>query len=184
MYQVATYDAGLVAQWCPDPKEPVVPPILVENVVAIPLEEDDPGAVVASGPADATAAGAEEKADEDVEAAKQARYISAFNPEAIPGACESEASLEIAALMQQLEDMDHAAQRSVAAEVESAVEGGACLVDDAGRERLLELAGEIRQRCAKLSRPEQQQKLQAELQKAALGLQEWQQPLVAMPMEF
>ena len=34
--------------------------------------------------------------------------------------------------MQQLEDLDHAAQRSVAAEVESAVEGGACLIDDAG----------------------------------------------------
>ena len=46
----------------------------------------------------------------------------------------------------------------------------------AGRERLLQLAGEIRTRCAKLSRPEQQQKLQAELQKAAMGNQDWQQP--------
>ena len=109
---------------------------------------------MASGPGDATAAGESEKEDVDVEAAKQARYISAFSPDDIPGAQESNASLEVAALMQQLEVLDNAAQRSVAAEVESAIEGGACLVDDAGRERILEICGDIHQKAIRLSRPE------------------------------
>ena len=121
-----------MAQWCPDAEEPVVPPIRVDSVVVVPVKEEDPGRVVESGPGDATAAGAMEQADADVEAAKQARYISAFNPDDIPGASETAASLEVTALMQQLEDLDQAAQRSVAAEVESAVESGACLIDDAG----------------------------------------------------
>ena len=76
--------------------------------------------------------------------------------------------------MNQLEQLDNAAQRSVAAEVESALEGGACLVDDAGRERILEVCGEIRDRAAKLSKEDTLQKLQAELQRAALGQQTWQ----------
>jgi len=79
-------------------------------------------------------------------------------------------------LMHQLEELDNAAQRSVAAEVESALEGGARLVDDAGRERMLDLCIEIRKRAEKLSKGETLAKLQAELQKAAVGTQEWQDP--------
>ena len=60
------HDAEIVAQWCPNAEEPVVPPILVDSVVAVPREEEDPGRVVESGPGDATAAGAMEKADADV----------------------------------------------------------------------------------------------------------------------
>ncbi len=62
----------------------------------------------------------------------------------------------------------------MAAEVESAIEGGACLVDDAGRERILEICQDIRNQAAKLSRPNKLQKLQTELQRTALGQQEWQ----------
>jgi hypothetical protein len=143
--------------------------------VAVPLEED-PGKVLARGPGDATVSGEQENADLDVEAAKQSRYISAFSPDDIPGAQESSASLEVSALMEQLEELDNAAQRSVAAEVESAVESGACLVDDAGRERILEICGEIRDSAAKLSQPAKMQKPQAQLQKTAMGQQEWQMP--------
>ena len=167
------YRADLVAEWCPNANDPVVPQIIMDAVVAVPLEKD-PGKVVASGPGDATAAGSMENADLQVEAAKESRYISAFSPEDIPGAQESSASLEVAALMNQLEDLDNAAQRSVAAEVESAIEGGACLVDDAGRERILTLCQEIRAQATKLSHPDKLYKLQAELQRTALGNQEWQ----------
>ena len=119
-----------------------MPSIVLDTVLAVPVDDSDP--LVASGPGDATAAGELERADADVEAAKQSRFISAFHPDDIPGASESTASLEVAALMQQLEDLDAAAQRSVAAEVESAVEGGACLTDEAGRARVLELCKAIR----------------------------------------
>ena len=63
-------------------------------------------------------------------------------------------------MMQQPEELDHAAQRSVALEIESAVEArlgdGACLVDHAGRERILELCEKIQKECAKLSAAEKQ----------------------------
>ena len=124
----------------------------------MPLEAE-PGKVVATGPADATASGETERADADAEAAAQARYVSAFSPDHIPGAQDSRASLEVSALMQQLEELDHAAQRSVATEVESAIEGGACLVDDAGRDRILEICKEIRTQAAKLSQPERMHRL-------------------------
>lgn len=150
-----------------------MPQIIIDNVVAVPLE-DAPGKVVASGPGDATAAGEIENADVDVETAKQARYISAFSPDDIPGAQESSACLEVTALMQQLEELDNAAQRSVTAEVESAIESGACLVDDAGRERILDICKEIRSHAAKLSQPERMHKLQTELQKTSMGTQDWQ----------
>ena len=150
-----------------------MPQAILDCVVAVPVQETA-GKVLASGPGDATVAGQQENEDLDTDAAKQSRYISAFSPEDIPGAQESSASLEVSSLMEQLEELDKTAQRSVAAEVESAIEGGACLVDDAGRERILELCKEIRNRAAKLSHPDKIHKLQAELQKTALGKQDWQ----------
>ena len=105
VHENTQYQQQLVAQWCPDPNIPEVPQIIVDNVVAIPVEED-PGKIVASGPADATASGEMDKADADVEAAKQARYISAFDPESLPGAGESAACLELTSLQQQLEDLE------------------------------------------------------------------------------
>ena len=101
---------------------------------------EEPGNVIASGPGDATAAGNEEQADLDVEAAKAARVINAFHPDDIPGAQESSASLEVAALFEFLEQLDSQTQRSSALETESCLESGACLIDDAGRERCLEFA--------------------------------------------
>ena len=40
------YRADLVAEWCPDANDPVVPQIIMDTVVAVPLEKD-PGKVVA-----------------------------------------------------------------------------------------------------------------------------------------
>ena len=50
----------------PDATTPNVPPIILDAVVAVPLDEE-PGKVIASGPGDATAAGNEEQADVDVQ---------------------------------------------------------------------------------------------------------------------
>ena len=91
--------------------------------------------------------------------------------------------MEVAALMQQLEELDQAAQRSVAAEVESALESrlgeAACLVDEAGRARILEVCQKVRQSCARLDEAERKGKLQLELQKSATGQQDWQAPTQA-----
>ena len=80
--------------------------------------------------------------------------------------------------MQQLEELDQAAQRSVAAEVESAVESqlgqAAYLVDDAGRQRILEICEKVRKSCARIDDAEKKFRLQQELQKTATGQQEWQ----------
>ena len=48
------------------------------------------------------------------------------------------------------------------------------MVDDAGRERILAICTKIRAQAPKLSHPEKMRKLQAQLQQAALGQQEWQ----------
>ena len=64
------------------------------------------------------------------------------------------------------EELDQAAQRSVVAEVESAIEGGACLLDEAGRERALALCSKVRQTARKLARDEHLQQLQRSSQKA------------------
>ena len=179
-YKNAEYKSDLVASWCPEKHVPRVPPPVLQCVVAVPPGAEDTddtgGQVVASGPADATAAGEAERADADVEGAKQARFISAFHPDDIPGAGHSSTCLEVAALQQQLDDIQSATKRSIAAEVESAVDGGARLVDDAGRTRLLEMCKDLRKHATRLSQPERLGKLQAELQKAALGQQSWQRP--------
>jgi hypothetical protein len=175
VYKNKQYKDDVVAKWCPEKDVPAVPPIILDSVVAVPPDaeaagdHDHAGRVVASGPGDATAAGDAERSDADVDAAKQARFISAFCPDDIPGAGQSSACLEVAALQNQLDDIASATKRSIAAEVESAIEGGACLVDEAGRERILEHCRALRKSAAKLSLPERQQKIQAELQRAAVG---------------
>ena len=138
------------------------------------------GIVVAEGPADATVSGEMDRMDADIAAAREARYIAAFEPEAQDLNGENRGAMEVAALMQQLEELDLAAQRSVAAEVESALESrmgeAACLVDEAGRARILDICEEVRKSCARLDDAERRGKLQLELQKTATGQQEWQAP--------
>ncbi|CAK0876828.1 unnamed protein product [Prorocentrum cordatum] len=146
VYSTRTCDKDLVASWVPDPQVPVVPPVILDAVVGVPLE-DSPGQVVAEGPADAAAAGEDDRMDADIAAAREARYIAAFEQQTTDfNRDKNGGSMQITALMQQLEELDHAAQRSVAAEVEPALEGGVdCggegggLVDREGRERILDM---------------------------------------------
>ena len=174
VYADKEYRRDLVASWVPDPNTPVVPTVITDVVVAVPLEES-PGEVVAEGPGDATALGEAERMDADVGAARDARYIAAFEPEMQDLNGGTRGSMEVASLMQQLEELDQAAQRSVAAEVESALESrlgdAACLVDDAGRERILAICDKVRKSCARIDDAEKIFKFQLELQKTARGQQ-------------
>ena len=114
--------------------------------------------------------------DADIAAAREARYIAALEAEPWELHSGIRGAMEVTALMQQLEELDQAAQRSVAAEIESAVESrlgeAAVLVDDAGRERILEICKKVRKSCARIG--ERTFKLQRELQKTAMGEQDWQ----------
>ena len=67
VYREAVYDKQLVAFWVPDPDKSIVPPTILDRVVAVPCQ-GNPGTVVASGPADVTAAGEADRADADLEA--------------------------------------------------------------------------------------------------------------------
>ena len=182
VYAEKEYRRDLVASWVPDPNVPVVPPVITDAVVAVPLE-DSPGQVVAEGPGDATASGEMDRMDADIAAAREARYIAAFEPETEDLNKQNSGAMEVTALMQQLEELDQAAQRSVAAEVESTLESrlgeAACLVDEAGRARILEVCKKVRESCVTLDKEERSGKLQTELQKTATGQQEWQAPTQA-----
>ena len=177
VYADKEYRRDLVATWVPDPNTPAVPSVITDAVVAVPLQES-PGQVVAEGPGDATALGEAERMDADVGAARDARYIAAFEPEVQDLNGGGSGAMEVAALLQQLADLDRTAQRSVAAEIESALESrlgdGACLVDDAGRNRILEICDKVRKTCARIGNGERKLRLQLELQKTATGQQEWQ----------
>ena len=92
-------------------------------MVAVPCGED-PGTVVASGPADATASGEAERQDAELEAARQARYISAFEEQVRDlNGQQDDGTLEVVALIQQLDTLECAAEKSVAAELECLLEG-------------------------------------------------------------
>ena len=65
------------------------------------------------GPADATAMGEAERMDADMAAARDARYIAAFEPDVQDLNGEGRGSMEVVSLMQQLEELDQSAQRSV-----------------------------------------------------------------------
>ena len=94
---------------------------------------------------------------------------------------EQRGAMEVTKLMQQLVELDQAAQRSVAAEVESALEpcsgDAACLADDAGRARILEARKKGRPSRARRDEADKKGKPQQEPRQSATGQQDWQ----AMP---
>ena len=162
VYQEAIYDEQLLSSWVPDPAVDTVPPPILDAVVAVQAVKD-PGQVVASGPADATVDGEQDRLDADVDAAKQARYISAFEPQVADLNERNSATSDVVALLNQLEDLDATAQRSVASEVESAIEGGACLTDDVGRTRILNICREVCENRQRLDASEIRNKLGKEI---------------------
>ena len=165
----ARRDDALMAKWnLRHGAAPSVPAVILDRVVAVPTEEA--GDVQAAGPGDATAAGQAEQEDAEFQASRQSRCISAFHPDDIPVDPNAKAAMDVASLEAQLKDLDEAAQRSVAAEVESAVEGGACLMDEVGRARVLDLCAAVRKTASRISSTDRQYKLQAAFQRAANGV--------------
>ena len=95
-----------------------MPPPVLDVVVAVPLDEH-PGTVASSGAGGTTALGSGEQNDADVAAAREARCIHAFEPQVEDANPDTSGSAEVASLLQQLEDISHAAGRSVAMEIEA-----------------------------------------------------------------
>ncbi|CAK0891326.1 unnamed protein product, partial [Prorocentrum cordatum] len=96
-----------------------------------------------------------------------------------PGDQEASGAMEVPAVMQQPEELDHAAQRSVAAEVESALESGlgdeGDLVGVFGRARALDARGKIWQSRINLAAAgKRPKKKQQELQNTDASKQDWQ----------
>lgn len=187
VYHGPTYDEQLKSSCVPDPAVGTVLQSILDAVVAIQAAED-PKRMVSSRPADATVDGERYRLDADVAATKQARYISAFEPQVADLNERNSATSEVAALLNQLEDLDATAQRSVASEVESAIDGGACLTDDIGRTRILNICRESREKCQRPDASEMRNKLEKEMQAAVLGVAKWQEgvdgngiPLLQLP---
>ena len=177
VYSTTTCDEELLAQWCPDAEVPCVPPPILDSVVAVPVEGSSPGQVAAQGPGDSTEGQFEAMAEEDVAAARDRRYVSAFEPVVEDLNNQDSHSAEVIALLTQLQEMEKTAARSVALEVEAAVVNGTesgGLLDSAGRARLLQMCDDVRAQCQKLSKQDFEAKLERELRLALEGRPPWQ----------
>ena len=163
----------LLSFWVPYLAVDTVPPPIFDAVVAVQIVKD-PRHVVASEPADATVDGGQDRLEPDVDVAKQRLYISVFEPQVVDLNERNSATSEIVALLDQLEDLDATAQRSVASEVESAIEGGVCLTADVGRTRILNICRDAREECQRLDASETRNKLEKEMQQVVLGSAKWQ----------
>ena len=151
VYSQTDYDAALVADWAPHPEVQTVPEVIVYCGFVVPRLEDA-GTVRAHGPGDAIVGGEAEWLDVELEAVRQARYISAWKEQVrdLSGQ-EDDGSLEVVALINQLEELEKAAEKSVAAELKTLMEGGLCpLQDEVGRERILDMCRESRRSCQRL----------------------------------
>ena len=98
VYHGTTYDEQLMNSWAPDPAVDTAPQPILEAVVAVQGGED-PGHMVAPGPAVATVDCEQDRLDADVDAAKQARYISAFEPQVADSNERNSATSEVVALL-------------------------------------------------------------------------------------
>ena len=181
VYRDAIYDEDLVSSWLPDAAIDTVPPPILDAVVAVDALQEK-GQMVASGPADATVHGEQDRLDADVDAAKQARYISAFEPQAADLNERNSSTTEVVALMNKLEELDSTAKRSAPQE---AVQR--CMFDDVGRERILQLSRDIHEKCKKLDASDFTTKVEKEMQLALKGRAKWQEidengmPLLQIP---
>ena len=80
---------------------------------------------------------------------------------------------EVVTLLQQLEELENAAARSVAVEMESAAQDECTLIDHQGRKRILALCDEVRTQCQRVSSQEKRAQLEKELQDAVMGASRW-----------
>ena len=96
-----------------------------------------------------------------------------WEPEVHDFNAEGEGAQEVVTLLQQLEELENAAARSVAVEMESAAQDESTLIDHLGRKRILALCDEIRTQSQRLSSQEKRAQLEKELQDAVMGASRW-----------
>ena len=170
-------DQEVLTRWCPDPAVSVVPPPVLERVVTVHMQ-GGVGSIVQQGPAESTEQAEAARNDADAYSSAENRYISALEPEVHDFNTESEGTQEVVALLEQLRELENAAARSVATEMESAAQEESTLIDHLGRKRILALCDEIRQQSQRLSSDEKRAQIEKELQDAVMGTSRWlhQQP--------
>ena len=131
------------------------------------------GSIVRQGPAESTEQAEAARNDADAYSSAENRYISALETEVRDFNTESEGTQEVVALLEQLKELENAAARSVAVEMESAAQDESTLIDHIGRKRILALCDEIRQQSQRVSSEEKRAQIEKELQDAVMGTSRW-----------
>ena len=131
------------------------------------------GSIVRQGPAESTEQAEAARNDADAYSSAENRYISALETEVRDFNTESEGTQEVVALLEQLKELENAAARSVAVEMESAAQDESTLIDHIGRKRILAMCDEIRQQSQRVSSEEKRAQIEKELQDAVMGTSRW-----------
>ncbi|CAE7197789.1 tkt [Symbiodinium sp. CCMP2592] len=165
---VAEINRELLAEWFSS-EESVVPPPVLDCVVAVPVGEDGPGVVRQTGPAEAT-----EAAQRTRDSSESETCVLAMEPQVEDfNSRGQEISTLVVSMLQKLEELQDAGARSVALEMETMVEEQRTLVDHLGRQHILELCRQIHESCRQLSAAEKQSRLERELRDAVMGKSRW-----------
>ena len=136
-------------------EDDVVPPVVLDCVLTVPVGRNGPGTMRQEGPAQATAGNVSCSQDEVVFATEH--EVKDFNDD------ETDVSSRVAIMLPKLEELEAAGARSVAVEMASLMEEDAVLLDHLGRRRFQKLCDEIQETCRKLSTQDMRRKLEGEL---------------------
>ncbi|CAE7026696.1 unnamed protein product [Symbiodinium sp. CCMP2592] len=165
---VTEINRSLLAEWCGD-QDAVVPPPVLDCVVAVPVGEHGPGVVRQSGPAEAT-----EVAQRARDSSESETCVLAMEPQVQDfNAHGREISMLVVSMLQKLEELQEAGARSVALEMETMVDEQRNLVDELGCQTILDLCRQIHDSCRQLSAAEKQNRLERELRDAVMGKSKW-----------
>ena len=155
-------------------QESLVPPPVLDCVVAVPVGNGGPGTVMQTGPGEATEAAQSVRQDGDVSRDLSETCVLAMEPQVEDFNSHGRVtSMMLVGMLQKLEELEQAGARSVALEMESMVEEQRTLVDRLGRQKILDLCREIHQSCRQLSAAEQRDRLERELRDAVMGKSRW-----------
>ncbi|CAE7029048.1 unnamed protein product [Symbiodinium natans] len=170
---VAEINRQLLAEWFGS-EESLVPPPVLDCVVAVPVGDAGPGTVRQTGPADATEAGEQARQETSISQDLSETCVLAMEPQVEDfNSHGREVSMMLVGMLQKLEELEHAGARSVGLEMESMVDEQRTLVDHLGRKNILELCRQIHESCRQLSAAEQQRRLEQELRDAVMGKSRW-----------
>lgn len=142
-----------------------VPAPILDCVVTVPVGQEGPGKMRQEGPAGAT----EQRttSDDDPIIFALESEVSDFNESG------NEVCNRVVMLLQKLEELDAAGARSVALEMECAVQEQPTILDEQGRRHIMQLCKEIHESCQKLSARDLKTKLEEELSNAVNGKSRW-----------